>query len=92
MATKIKNLEYDAQIEVGYWKHPAEQLAIPEVENGTIYTTAVYTDGSKIGDNVGAARITFENGKLVHEMKFELHGHCSNYQTKQFAILKVLEN
>jgi ribonuclease HI len=51
----------------------------------------VYTDGSKIGDNVGAAEIIFVNGTMVHQLKFKLHGHCSNNQAEQIAILKVLE-
>jgi len=51
----------------------------------------VYRDGSKIGDNVGAAGIIFENGKLVHQLKFKLHGHCSNNQAEQIAIFKALE-
>ena len=29
-------------------------------------------------------------GKLVHQLKFKLHGHCSNNQAEQTAILKVL--
>jgi hypothetical protein len=57
MATKINNLEYDAPLEVRYWRHSAELVTIREVENGSKYTTEVYTDGSKIGDNVGAAGI-----------------------------------
>jgi ribonuclease HI len=61
------------------------------VENGSTYTTEVYTDGSKIGDNVGAAGIIFVNGTMVHQLKFKLHGHCSNNQAKQIATLKVLE-
>jgi ribonuclease HI len=61
------------------------------VENGTRYTTAIYTDGSKTGDNVGAAGIVLVNGKLVHQLKFKLHGHCSNNRAEQIAILKVLE-
>jgi len=51
----------------------------------------VYTDGSKTGDNVGAARIIFVNSKLVHQLKCELDGHCSNNQAEQTAILKVLK-
>jgi hypothetical protein len=47
MATKIKNPEYDAPLEVRYWRHPAELPTIREVENGSSYTTEVYTDGSK---------------------------------------------
>jgi ribonuclease HI len=41
--------------------------------------------------HVGAAGIVFVNGKLVHQLKFRLHGHCTNNQAEQFAILKVLE-
>jgi len=78
-------------LEVRYWRHPVELAIIHEEENGTIYTTEVYTDGSKIQDNVGAAGIILVNGKLVHQLKFKLHGHCSNNQAKQTAILKALE-
>jgi ribonuclease HI len=28
---------------------------------------------------------------MVHQLKFKLHGHCSNNQAEQIAILKVLE-
>ena len=63
MATKTNNLEYDAPLEVRYWRHPAEIATVHEVENGTMYTAEVYTDGSKIGDNVGAAGFIFVNGK-----------------------------
>jgi hypothetical protein len=91
MAIKINNLEYDAPLEVRYWRHLAELAIIHEVENGAMYTTEVYTDGSKTGDNVGASRIIFVSGKLVHRLKFKLHGHCSNNQAEQTAILKVLE-
>jgi len=92
MATKINNPEYDAPLEVRYWRRPAELVIICEVENGPIYTTEVYTDGSKIGDNIRAAGIVFMNGKLVHQLKFTLHGHCSSNQAEQIVILKVLEN
>jgi hypothetical protein len=66
MAIKINNLEYDASLEVRYWRHPAELAIIHEVENGSTHTTELYTEGSKIGDNVGAAGIIFVIGKLVH--------------------------
>jgi ribonuclease HI len=91
MALKINNLEYDTPLEVRHWRHPAELATIQEVENGSTYTTEVYTDGSKIGDNVGAAGIIFVNGTMVHQLKFKLHGHCTNNQAEQTAILKVLE-
>jgi len=89
---KLTNQEYNALLVVRYWRHPAELAIIHEVENVTIYTTEVYTNGSNNGDNVGAAGIIFVNGKLVHQLKFKPHGHCSNYQAEQITILKVLEN
>ena len=88
---KINNLEYDAPLEVRYCRHPAELVTIREVENGSTYTTEVYTDVSKVGNNVEAAGIIFVNGKMVHLLKFKLHGHCSNIQAEQIEILKVLE-
>ena len=51
----------------------------------------VCTDGSTVGGSVGAAGIILVNGKLAHQLKFKLHGHCSNNQAEQIAILKVLE-
>ena len=54
--------------------------------------TEVYTDCSKTGDNVGAGGFIFVNDRMVHQLKFKLHGHCSNNQAEQIAILKVLEN
>jgi hypothetical protein len=86
-ATKINNKEYDAPLEVRYWRHPAELATIREVENGSIYTTEVYTDGSKIGDNAGAAGIIFVNDKLVYQLKFKLYGYYSNNQAEQITIL-----
>ena len=91
IATKFNNLAYDTPLEVKYWRHPAELVTIHEVENNTTYTTEVYTDGSKIGDNVGAAGIILVNGKLIRQLKFKLHGHCSNNQAEQTAVLKVMD-
>ena len=61
------------------------------MENGTIYTTEVYAESSKIGDKVGAAGIISVNGKLVHQLKFTLHGHCSINEAEKTAILRDLE-
>jgi ribonuclease HI len=52
----------------------------------------VFTDGSKIGDNVVAAVIiVLVNGEVVHQLKLRLHAHCSSNQAEQTAILKALE-
>ena len=91
MATKFNNIEYDAPLEVRNWRYPAEIAIVREVENGTMYTVEVYKDGRKTGDSVGAGEVIYVNGKLVHQLKFKLHGHCSNNQAEQIAILKTLE-
>ena len=57
MATEINNSEYDEPLEARYLRHPAEIAIVHEVENGTMCTAEVYTDGGKIGDNVGTADI-----------------------------------
>jgi hypothetical protein len=71
MSTKVNNIEYDSPLEVRYCRHPAELAIIHELENGTRYTTEIYTDGSKTGDTVAAACIILVNGKLVHQMKLK---------------------
>jgi len=78
-------------LEVRNWRHPAEAAIVHEVENGTTYTVEVYTDGSKFGDSFGAAGVIFVNGNLLHQLKFKLHGHCSNNQAEQIGILKTLK-
>ena len=92
MTTKDNNLDYDAPLEVRNWRHPAELAIIREVENSAIYTTEVFTDGSKTGDNVGAAGIIFVNGKLIHQLKFQLHAQCTHNQAEQIAILNCYKN
>jgi len=51
MATKFNNLEHDIPLEVGNWRHSAEIAIVHEVENGTVCTVKVYTDGSNTGDS-----------------------------------------
>ena len=92
MATKVNNLDYDAPLKVRNWRHSAELAIISEVENGAIYTTEVFTDGSKIGDSVGAAGIIFVHGKLIHQLKFQLHAQCTHNQAEQIAILNCYKN
>jgi ribonuclease HI len=72
-------------LEVRKWRHPAEITIIREVKNGTIYTIKIYAERSKMGDKVGAAGIIILNGKLVHQLKFTLHGHCSNNEAEKIA-------
>jgi hypothetical protein len=79
-------------IAMGYKNHPIfYQLAIiHEVDNSTRNKLKCIQTVVK-SESVRAAAIIFANGKFIHQLKFKLHGHCSNNQAEQIAILKVLE-
>ena len=62
------------------------------MENITTYTVEVYTDGSKIVNSVGAAGVIFVNGKLVKQIKFKMHGKCSNNKAEKIGILRLQNN
>jgi len=66
-------------------RHPAE-LAIVHIQ-----LKSIETDSSKTGSSNGAAGIIFVNGKLVHQLMFKLHEHCSNNHAEQIAIIGILE-
>ena len=51
----------------------------------------MYAQSSKTGDKVDVAGIIIVNGKLVHQLKFTLHGHCSNNEAEKIAILRDIE-
>ena len=52
----------------------------------------IYTDGSKIQSQVGAAAAVFKQGVLIHAMKSRLDNVCSNNQAEQNATLRALKN
>jgi ribonuclease HI len=55
------------------------------------HPTEIFTDGSKIGDKVGAGVAIYTDKRLVSQYKYRLQNHCSNNQAEQIAILKSLE-
>jgi len=55
------------------------------------YLTEIFTDGSKIGEQVGAEVAIYTEKRLVRKCKYRLQNHCSNNQSEQVAILKALE-
>ena len=56
-----------------------------------LYFTVIYTDGSKIGDKVGARAAIYRDQELIKRCKYKLKNCCSNNQAQQLAILKSLE-
>jgi ribonuclease HI len=51
----------------------------------------IYTDGSKIGDKVGAGAAIYVNQARRRQCKYKLHNCCSNDQPKPVSILKALD-
>jgi hypothetical protein len=40
------------------------------------YPTEIFTDGSKIGDKVGAGVAIYRDKRLVRQYKYRLQNHC----------------
>ena len=49
----------------------------------------VYTDGSKMSENIGAAFSLYEHNKLKTEQKFKLPNHCTVFQAEIKAVLEA---
>jgi len=73
------------------WPHPALRADIKVTTDLITYPTEIFTDGSKIGENVGVGVAIYTEKRLVRKCKYRLHNHCSNNQAEQVAILKALE-
>lgn len=83
--------DYDAPLPPSDWNHPAESTQITGANESTDYVFKIFTDGSKIGDKVGAAAVIYRQETSIHQLKYRLDGKCSNNQAEQLAILKVLQ-
>jgi len=73
------------------WPYPTLRADIKETTNLITYPTEIFTDGSKIGDKVGAGVAIYTEKRLVRKCKHRLQNHCSNNQAEQIAILKAQE-
>ena len=49
----------------------------------------VYTDGSKMSDNIGAAYVVYVKNKIIKEDKFKLPSTCTVFQAEVKAILEA---
>lgn len=98
IATKAKlyrathgEIAYDAPLAPRYWSHPAERIQIKAAGEYIDYPIQIYTDGSKTGEEVGAAAAIYDRGNLVRKLQFKLGRQCSNNQAESLAILKALQ-
>lgn len=88
---EFAGLHLDLPTPLATWPHPADFTPIKEVSSNEVYTTEVYTDGSRSENGVGSGVAIFRNHILIRTMKYRLHNRCSNNQAEQIAILKALE-
>ena len=85
-----KGDQWDKPLPPKEWSHPAWREDIMQTTDLITYPTEIFTDGSKIGDKVGAGVAIYTEKRLVRQYKYRLQNHCSNNQAEQIAILKSL--
>jgi hypothetical protein len=90
-STGKEDYAWDKPLPAKEWPHPALRADIMETTDLITYPTEIFTDGSKIGDNVGAGVAIYTDKRLVRKCKYRLQNHCSNNQVEQIAILKFSE-
>jgi len=84
-------IEWDCDVEIQNWPHPAEVGTIHEVVRNEETSIQVYTDGSKQEQGVGSGEVIFKGSEMIAKLQFKLDNRCSNNQAEQLAILKALE-
>jgi ribonuclease HI len=86
-----RDMEWDCDVEIQNWPHPAEVGTINEVAGNEDTPIQVYTDGSKQQQGVGSGAVLFKGSEMIDKIQFKLDNKCSNNQAEQLAILKALE-
>ena len=89
--TKRKGSQYDREMEVKNWTHPAKFVNIIEGHEERTHSIHAYTDGSKNDAGVGSGIAIFLDNSLLTCLKYRLNDRCSNNQAEQMAILKALD-
>jgi hypothetical protein len=90
-STEKGEYEWDKPLPAKEWSHPARRSDRMETTDLKTHPTEIFTDGSKIGDKVGAGVSIYMDKILVRQYKYRLQNNCSNNQAEEIAILKSLE-
>ena len=85
------DIEWDRDVELQHWPHPAEVGTIQEVAGNEDTSIQIYTDGSKQEQGVGSGAVIFKGSEMIAKLQSKLDNKCSNNQAEQLAILKALE-
>ncbi|CAF4939199.1 unnamed protein product [Pieris macdunnoughi] len=71
--------------------HPSDRPAIKYTDAETPVQTAIYTDGSKTPNGVGAAWVYIREGVEVKKKKIKLASYCTVYQAELAALRSATE-
>lgn len=75
--------------------HPSTQTSVEfeylENTSNQLVGPQVYTDGSKIEGQVGAALTWWENGREVKYSTFKLHSECTVFQSELYALYRATQ-
>jgi len=86
-----REIEWDCDVEIQNWPHPAEFGKIHEVVRNEVTWIQVYTNGSKLEQGFGSGAVIFEGSEMIAKLQFKLDNWCSNIQEVQITILKALK-
>ena len=90
-STGKEDHEWDKPLPAKEWPYPASRADVMETTDIITYPTEIFTDGSEIGDKVGAGVAIYTDKRLVRKCIYRLQNHCSNNQAEHIAILNSLE-
>jgi len=89
--TKGIGTQYDREIDMENWNHPATHVKIIEAYEDNSHPIQPYTDGSNNDLTVAAGIAIFLDYNLTAKLKYRLNGRCTNNHAEQMSILKALE-
>jgi len=68
-----REIEWDCDVEIQTWPHPAEFGKIHEVVRNEETWIQVYTNGSKQEQGVGSGAVIFKGSEMIAKRQFKLH-------------------
>jgi hypothetical protein len=73
-----EKLTFDSDTKLKHWLHPSLSISIVKEGNEEGSDLAIYTDGSKTTQGVGAGVAIFTRGIHIQSLKYRLHEKCTN--------------
>jgi ribonuclease HI len=84
-----RDIEWDCDVEIQNWPHPAEVGTIHEVAGYEDTPIQVYVDGSKQEQGVRSGVVIFKGSEMIAKIQFKLDSKCSNNQAELKALKKL---